>query len=166
MAYLKRLDLEATAVTRAGVQAFQQALPGCEIVTSFGTFKPVADRDRLAAEWVLESGGVVRVRFKDGSSTNVRLIEQRPSAPFTLSTVNLTGIESVASSDLERLVGLRSLATLNIGGTACDATAVPHIVGMPHLRYLLFERNMFLPRRAKTSQRCRYWQRSRCPWNR
>jgi len=69
---------------------------------------PVADPDRIAAEWVISVGGLVRTdngTFQRGDAL--------PAEPFQLRFIDIK-LKKLSDSDIEKLVGLKHLGVLRL----------------------------------------------------
>ena len=75
--------------------------------------------DRQVAEWVILSGGSVRLEGQDG---RIRELTKLPAADFRLELADLVGT-NINPPDLQRLSGLTRLKTLNLPGPMWNPSA-------------------------------------------
>jgi hypothetical protein len=88
--------------------------------------------DRKVAEWVLLMGGTVRL---EGQAERVREIADLPMDDFRLELIDLVGT-NILPPDLQRLIGLKSLRTLNLPGPMWNPSAGASIDYSRDLRHL------------------------------
>jgi serine/threonine protein kinase len=107
---LKDLSIDSTSITPKGAREIAKALPLCRI--QYGaTFEPATEDDRLAAEFVLASGGRLGANYSD---TELKSI---PKELFRLTSVDLAGSTAATDAELDRFKNCKSLERLNLSGT-------------------------------------------------
>jgi hypothetical protein len=96
----------------------------------------IADRDRTAAEWVLDLGGFVDV--EDGKGNVVRVVQRKdlPAGPFRLRLVDMNHKKEVNDAALEPLRGLTALQSLNLWDTGISDAALEHVRTISSLQSL------------------------------
>ncbi len=99
--------------------------------------------DRKVAEWVLLLGGSVRL---DGQQDRTREISELPREDFRIELVDLVGA-NILPPDLQWLIGLKGLKTLNLPGPMWNPSAgasvdysrdLRHLAGIKTLEELTF----------------------------
>ena len=147
---LRRLDVSGTHITEAGVKVFKQKQPLVFIKSDFGEFPPVYPTDsnrelsqvetdpftadREVAEWVLQSGGEVRVVPNKGGMTPIlKAVEQLPEQPFYLHTVQLPRDKQFSQEQLSQLSQLQALRLLAAFGPHLNDKNIAYIGRHPRL---------------------------------
>jgi uncharacterized membrane protein len=107
------LHLARTQVTAKGVEGLAKALPKCKIeweaVTATKAAEEKKDPDRRAAEYVLSTGGYVRV---DGEDRYIRVAARLPKGAFRLTTVDVRNNDLVRDAGLAAFKGCKNLTGL------------------------------------------------------
>lgn len=138
---LALLEIPGTRMTEAGIRAFHQQRPQCRIQSDFGVFEaqPLADqsRDRNAALWVLQLGGLVGGGNPETGYVKGRHAADLPADPYVLNLVNLAGKDVPILSDdlLPKLNGLSDLSALMLDDRISD-TGLAQLDKLPKLRGL------------------------------
>ena len=147
---LEELNIKATNVSEKAVLKFRKTRPDVELVTDFGTFEPtifggamasesteLSDpfaADREVAEWVLQSGGQVRVVQENGGTTSVlKTVEQLPQQSFYLHTVQLPRDKQLSSEQLSQLSQLQALRLLAAFGPHLNDQNISSVGRHPRL---------------------------------
>ena len=73
-----------------------------------------ADVDRRVAEWVLGSGGTLRVNAEGKLHDDITDIDRLPPVPFRVCSISLTDPEGIKDDDLQRIGNLRALTRLSL----------------------------------------------------
>jgi Leucine-rich repeat (LRR) protein len=125
------LFVKSTAVTEAGLQQLHADLPGCRILSDFGTFEPA--NDRAAAEWVLGRQGVVVLRNGD-TEVEVRDVSELPLECRVIKVA----LGAVTDADLVNLQGLAGLQELTLQNCPqLTNSGLGHLRDLPRLRWLI-----------------------------
>jgi hypothetical protein len=98
-----------------------------------GTAAKALDPDRVAAEWVLFIGGVVRV---NGQDREIRVAADLPEESFRLTVVTLEGNKRVSDAGLACFKGCTNLAVLQLAGTPVGDAGLLHFRGCTNLACL------------------------------
>ena len=91
------------------------------------------DRDRAAAEWVLEQKGVATCLAPSGSVTVASSPAALPAEKFQLYGAGLSEVKTLVGADLDRLAELPQLCFLELDKTNLDSAAIPRLVRIPNL---------------------------------
>ncbi|REJ93544.1 MAG: serine/threonine protein kinase [Planctomycetota bacterium] len=151
--YLKHLDISGTRVTEAAVAEFRRQVPGCEVISDFGTFEPqhrlppgwddqldapesanTYAADREVAEWVISKGGALTVRLGDDSLSRISG-DGLPSADFRVELIALADGQAFADEEFAALPGLPSLRGVTLV-SPCGEEAIGWLQRCPNLRGL------------------------------
>ena len=132
---LRTLHLAGTDVTANGVKKLAAALPACQIEWAGGVIEPhpAADPDRAAADWVLASGGAVRV---NGQDRDLRAAADLPAGLFRLTGVNLEANPKADDAGLARFQSCRHLQVLDLRKTGVTDIGLAHLKEVADLRVL------------------------------
>jgi serine/threonine protein kinase len=94
--------------------------------------------NRRAALWVLERGGVVKLKVAgEAEATSVHTRASLPVGRFDVVMIGLAKKQGVDDAGLAVLEGLRELTALDLSGTAITDQAIAKLTGLRSLRILL-----------------------------
>lgn len=127
---LKRVLLDETDVSYAGVADLRSRLPGCQIEW---------DADFNTAKFVLARGGTVWTK-KDGRYIlDVATVNALPDVPFAVTSVSFRSNRAVNDNDLRRLTGLTHLESLKLDETYITNEGLAHLAELITLTSLTLE---------------------------
>jgi len=127
---LKKLHLAARRLPPAVLEAFQAAMPQCELVLK----QPVDTEVARAA--IARQGRVTVVTDQGAELADVAKTDALPSEGYVVRAINLSGAEGVDDAALASLRELASLDTLVLSGTGVTDAGVAHLAGCKALRSL------------------------------
>ncbi|QEL21074.1 serine/threonine-protein kinase [Limnoglobus roseus] len=137
---LRKLNVQFTGVTEAGVKKLSAALPRCQIVWKGGTVEPtaVADADRKAAEFVIGKGGWVAGQVGDVAFRSDPAKREELPPGLQLTAMSVKGLDATSTEALLEVAAtvesLESLAVLDCA--ALSDTAVARLRKLSRLRHL------------------------------
>ena len=134
---LKFLHVRQTKITAADFEDLKKALPQCKIESDFGTYEPAEDRDRQAAEWLLER----RAHFAYSGAMGYREVKSSETEPLPPGAVQLNSFKLepkgfTNDADLARFRGLEHLDTIVLVNTDLSDAGLEHLAALPKLEKL------------------------------
>jgi hypothetical protein len=127
---LKRVLLDESGVSYAGVADLRSRLPGCQIEW---------DADFNTAKFVLARGGTVWTK-KDGRYIlDVATVNALSDVPFAVTSISFRSNRAVNDNDLRRLSGLTHLESLHLDETYVTDHGLAYLAKLTTLKTLTLE---------------------------